>query len=261
MVIVGGFLKAQINLEHTYSISGNRSISLVNLGDSVYNYLLLDKHNWRYTLYHMNHSVNISDTLPGKGNESASTFVLYFTRSLFDCDTSNIEFLISNFFENIGNGYVSIYRTDGTCLFHRDNARMWITSTTDNSYNGGVVKTPAGTKMFLLLMNGSVEVYNLCGTLPTGMSINKPDGYNGLSYPVPNPAINYTRIDYKLPDDVNSGELVFYDTRGIEVKRFKVDHNFTNLQLNTSDLRSGTYYYNLQVAGKATEGKKLVVIK
>lgn len=106
-----------------------------------------------------------------------------------------------------------------------------------------------------------MEIYSLCGTLPTGMSITKPDDYNDLSSPYPNPTMSYTRIDYTLPEDVISGEMVFYDIRGSEIKRFKVDHGFTNLQLNTSDLKAGTYYYNLQISGKASEGKKLVVIK
>ena len=260
MVFVWSILNAQINLEHTYLKS---DIRLVDLGDSVYNYLKLEVNNYqyRYTLYHMNHSVNVSDTLPMRGNPDTWIYVYYFSRSLFDCDTSNIEFLLVYCVAPpSGYSYVSIYRTDGTRLFMRDSAAFGFSTTGDNSYIR-IVKTPVGTKMILPLINNNTEVYNLCGTLPTGMSVNKPDDYNGLSSPYPNPAMSYTRIDYKLPEDVSSGELVFYDTRGIEVKRFKVDHNFTDLQLNTSDLRAGTYYYNLQIHGKVTEGKKLVVIK
>ena len=265
---IGSIAKSQITLEHTYPnavdvLNGSKTSVLIDLGDSVFNYLLKDEKTSRYTLYNLNHSLNISDTFPVRKGTTAYVQYGYFSRSLFDCDTSNIEFLLYNIVNTSPSkwySYVSIYRTDGTRIFFRDSSIVYLNygSSADGSQ---IVVTPNGTKLMIKLMNGDLEIYSLCGKLPTSYAIMKGPIGNNLSAPYPNPSMSYTRIDYTLPEDVRFGEIVFYDIRGAEVKRFKVDHNFTNLQLNTSDLRSGTYYYNLQIPGKATEGKKLVVIK
>ncbi|MBC8046684.1 MAG: T9SS type A sorting domain-containing protein [Fimbriimonadaceae bacterium] len=82
-----------------------------------------------------------------------------------------------------------------------------------------------------------------------------------LSSPYPNPSVNTTRIEYKLPEGIYSGEIVFYDLQGKEIKRFKVDSTFDSLSISTSEIPAGTYYYQLQTSTENSEGKKMVVIK
>ncbi|MCE9538103.1 MAG: T9SS type A sorting domain-containing protein, partial [Bacteroidetes bacterium] len=77
----------------------------------------------------------------------------------------------------------------------------------------------------------------------------------------PNPTNSSTKIDYTLPNGINKGEIVFYDTQGKEVKRFNVDNTFNSLEISTEDLRSGIYYYNLQTAQGNSGAKKLVTVK
>jgi hypothetical protein len=264
---IGSIAKSQITLEHTYpnlanlpSTTINRYTAIIDLGDSVYNYLHVDRKNLRFTLYNMNHSLNISDTFPVKTGQIT---LGYFSRSLFDCDTSNVEFMLYNIIN--GNpqtwySYVSIYRTDGTRLFFFDSALVAAGGNIDRDRTP-IYRTPYGTKLLIEAMNGDLKIYSLCGKLPTSYAIAKEPTGNNLSAPYPNPSMSYTRIDYTLPENVKFGEIVFYDIRGAEVKRFKVDHNFSNLELNTNDLKAGNYYYTLQISGKATDGKKLVVIK
>ena len=271
---IAGIAKSQITLEHTYPNAAfympsntQMSLSIINLGDSVYNYLYIDKANSRFSLYNMNHSLNVSDTFPFKCNyNGGSVQIMYFSRSLFDCNTSNIEYMIwyqkstsqpqLKYYSN-----VSIYRTNGTRLYFWDSAALTNSGSTIALNKSPITKTPNGSKLMIDKKNGDVEVYSLCGILPTGYGIMNEPSENILSAAYPNPAMSYTRIDYTLPENVGFGEIVFYDSKGSEVKRFKVDHNFTNLQLNTNDLKAGTYYYNLLIQGKLTEGKKLVVIK
>jgi hypothetical protein len=265
---IGSIAKSQITLEHAFPNavqvgSSNKTSSLIDLGDSVFNYLLMDSKTSKYTLYNLNHSLNVTDTFPVRYGPTAYTQYGYFSRSLFDCDTSNIEFLLFNIVNSSSSkwySYVSIYRTDGTRIFFRDSSMVYLSY---GSSAGGsqIVVTPNGTKLMIKRMNGDLEIYSLCGKLPTSYAIMKEPTGNNLSAPYPNPSMSYTRIDYTLPENVKFGEIVFYDIRGAEVKRFKVDHNFSNLELNTNDLSAGNYYYNLQISGKATEGKKLVVIK
>jgi hypothetical protein len=95
------------------------------------------------------------------------------------------------------------------------------------------------------------------------LNISPADNSNpsGLSNPYPNPTDNLTRIDYQLPDGIKQGELVFYNTMGTEVKRFKVTNTFSFIYVSAHDLASGTYYYNLQTSAGASDGKKMVVIR
>lgn len=89
------------------------------------------------------------------------------------------------------------------------------------------------------------------------------DLHNNLrtSMAYPNPTNSSTRIDYILPNGVNKGEIVFYDTQGKEVKGFNVDSTFNTLIISTEDLQSGLYYYNLQTTQGISGVKKLVKIK
>lgn len=72
---IAGIAKSQITLEHTYPNAAfympsntQMSLSIINLGDNAYNYLFIDKANSRFSLYNMNHSLNVSDTFPFKCN-------------------------------------------------------------------------------------------------------------------------------------------------------------------------------------------------
>ena len=265
---IAGIAKSQITLEHTYPnalqvANSSKSTSLIDLGNNDYNYLLVDRTSSRYSLHHLNHSLNISDTFPVRYGIASQAQYGYFSKSLFYCDSTNIEFMLYNVVNGNPNkwySYVSIYRTDGTRLFFRDSALAPL-NYGPSAAGSHIVVTPNGAKLMIQRMIGDLEIYSLCGSLPTGYSIMNEPSDNTLSAPYPNPAMSFTSIDYTLPENVSFGELVFYDIKGAEVKRFKVDHNFTNLQLNTNDLKAGTYYYNLQIQGKLTEGKKLVVIK
>src|SRR5207247_11291030 len=95
--------------------------------------------------------------------------VLYVTRSLFDCDTSNIEYVYANTVGGTKPFY--IMRTDGTQLFQLDSAIGYFCL----GYCLGlsdIIKlirnTSAGAKLFLNNVQGNqdVHIYSLCGTLP-----------------------------------------------------------------------------------------------
>jgi hypothetical protein len=82
-----------------------------------------------------------------------------------------------------------------------------------------------------------------------------------ISDPFPNPTKGYTTIDYSFPDGINNGEILLYNIVGKEVKRLRIDAAIKPFLLSTSDLPTGTYYYQLQTANNTSAGKKLVVIK
>jgi len=132
--------------------------------------------------------------------------------------------------------------------------------------NDAYTMDPANGAYYDSIFNGGRDGYIFKSSPPSppypfGVPNDLPDANNCLSSPIPNPANKFTRIDYKLPEDVSFGEIVFYDVLGMEVNRIKVNHGTANIKLSTGDFSPGTYYYNLQLPGKTTGGKKLVVIK
>jgi hypothetical protein len=82
-----------------------------------------------------------------------------------------------------------------------------------------------------------------------------------LNNPYPNRTSDLNHIDYKLPNRIKQGELIFYNSMGNEVTRFKVTGTFSFINFSAHDLPSGTYYYNLETSAGATERKKIVVIR
>ena len=192
-------------------------------------------------------------------------YVSFFTSTLFDCDSSNIEYAIASAdystFPSSQN-VVSIYRTDGTRIFHRDSANIWQGTLPLGRVRTFIQNADNGAKMMLDLENGDVEVWDLCDSVPTGYSMAKAPlsgDFDLLSYP--NPGSSHTTIKYSLPEGLYQGEIVFYNSSGAEIKRFLVDRNFNTLEISTQDLKSGAYYYILVTAEGRSEGQKHVIIK
>jgi len=261
-------VKAQITLEHTY----NNSVpifSLVQFSATDYKWAVIDTVTIK--LYNVNHS--LYKTIPIKNSPVNPQDVLFISTTLFDTDSSTIEYMIdySDATYLTGSG-VNIYREDGIILFSEPTLSAyfpWVEAINPIRPSWyPIVRTSTGTKMILDSINtmggvGSFKVYSLPGIYyPTaGFNHNQIDNQIGLSNPYPNPAINSTRIDYELPNGVNEGDIVFYNLQGNEIKRFKVDRAFNTLLISTSDITSGTYYYQLQTSGQSSKGKKMVVIK
>lgn len=269
LLAFGMNVKAQITLEHTYNDSIS-IFSLVQFSKTDYKWAVIDTVTIK--LYNVNHS--LYKTIPIKNSPVYPQDVLFISNALFDTDSTNIEYMVdySSSYYPTGKG-VNIYREDGTVLFSDSSLSAsfpWTEVTNPvRPLWYPIVKTSTGTKMVLDSINymtggvSAYKVYSLPGVYyPTaGFNHSQIDNQIGLSNPYPNPAINSTRIDYELPNGVNVGEIVFYNLMGNEVKRYKVDRAFNTLLISTSDITSGTYYYQLQTSGQSSKGKKMVVIK
>ncbi|MCX6350935.1 MAG: T9SS type A sorting domain-containing protein [Bacteroidetes bacterium] len=219
-------------------------------------------------LYDLNHTLSYTGYFPKgpKGVDStarAPQNVSYITRSLFDCDSTNIEFLVYYFYAadsvSPGRYSVSVCRGNGTVLFSKDSAYFASKS---------VVKTAKGTKLLLWQQQPPYTeyktlVYSLCGAIPTGYetpALHKDN--NGTLYDAyPNPSKGYTHIDYKLPNGVNTGEIIFCDLQGKTIKTMKVGAAFNDVLISTDDLPAGQYLYYLKTNGSVTGAKKLVTVK
>ena len=243
-------------------LSATDELMVVNfelLGDE---YVKINRHGKYISIYNMSHALVKTISFAGipvvtPTNLNAPAF-LYFSQQLFNTDPK-IEFMVA-----IQGGlnppyYTGIYNEDGTLLFSDTGVAAVYQTIPMQQYC--IYNTTAGTKMILSYTNGQAKVFDLGGTLTTAVDRVNPHANTGLGNAYPNPTANTTTIPYTLPQGTQQGELVFYNTQGTEVKRFKVDNTFNSLLVTTTDIPAGTYYYHLQTDGNASASKKMVVVK
>ena len=270
-------INAQIIFEFDHDsastdISGTNSLSqlmIINFEVSGYQYVNVNREGKYISIYNMSHALVQTISLAGLPLNGATGtgylgFVLYLSEQLFNTDAKK-EFMYAARPNNSSGGagvYTGIYNEDGVLLFS-DTAGYPTVLASYAMQQYPIYNTPNGTKMILSYSNGHAKVFGLAGTLSTAIDHANTNLANNtmLANARPNPTNSTTTIEYSLPKGINNGEVVFYNTQGTEVKRFKVDNTFSSLLISTTDIPAGTYYYQLQTGGNASGTKKLVVIK
>jgi type IX secretion system substrate protein len=261
---------AQITLEHNYPNAfspgttgnfDNADFGITWLTPTDTKYYLVNYTDTTLTLYNMNHSLFLNITLPVAQTNGLSFSVSYITAGLFDCDTTTIEYLIDQVDFTGTNYFVRVYRTNGTQLINISGGFLDNCIHCGGMKSLGITNTPSGTKMLVGLLNGSESVYSLCGSLPSGFNdLSVSNSTASFVNAFPNPASDYAVIEYELPAGERTGEIIFYDMTGKEMKRFTVDHTFNNLRISTSDIPAGTYIYVLQTRKGISGSRRMVKI-
>jgi hypothetical protein len=225
-------------------------------------YLFHDTSNNKFNLYNMNFTPFMTNIpLPGSYNNMYR--IMYVTRRLFDCDSSNIEFVYSAPSE-IDKPF-KILRTNGNVLFSLDSAA--------GPYCYGCIggsdeihpirNTSVGTKLFLYKYNSTftakTHVYSLCGQLPTG--------YYDFSVPFtsalkvfPNPTTNQLTFEIDITGNVQNYDLTIYDINGKEVKKERNVRN-SKYVLDVGNLSGGSYFYSLTNETKTIHSGKFIIAK
>ena len=222
-------------------------------------YVKINRQGNNMSIYNLNHSLTKTISFASYPPHVGNFLVLYPSQLLFNSD-SLIEFLYG-YNDATGMVHTRIYNENGTALFIGDSLfsedEVAIPQQEFTIYN-----TSAGTKMILShRTNGKKYIYSLGGTLTTAIDKTSHSFTGNMGNAYPNPTVNTTTIPYTLPQGINNGEVIFYNTQGTEVKRFKVDNTFSSLLVTTTDIPAGTYYYQLQTGGNASGTKKMVVVK
>jgi hypothetical protein len=274
-------VNAQINLEHIYpngSPTFGEPLRVVHLSAG-YKYCYIvpkGSNSGIINLYNLNHTLYKSITIPPLFNgfySSDPPSIYYISDSLFNTTTSDIEYLVL-YQDSTSVVHIVVFNDSGNKLFSQDSVSLTI-SDPSWPYAEPVFYTPNGYKMIIssTVYGDSVAayVYSLPGALPcsecsngvlTGIENPLHNGNSGyLSSPYPNPNSHSTSIKYQLPEGISTGQLIFYDLSGREIKRYTVDRAFNTLELSTTDLASGTYLYILQTSGSNIGNRKMVVIK
>lgn len=180
----------QVALENQYVIASNKLFYITDIGNNDYKYVIMDTSG--FSIYNLDHSPYFLNFVPPVplGRPPSYYEVAYISKSLFDCDSTTLEYVLEN---GIYPANFYIYRTDGTLLFERDSVTgPYGLGILDGSlYQQPIVNTPDGTKLFLFGRDSNghpdtMSVYSLCGTLPVSVS-EMPIG-NSYVQIFPNPA-------------------------------------------------------------------------
>jgi hypothetical protein len=249
-------LSAQIRLEHTYAIPGASAFDLVQIDSNEWRYVIYNKTD-SISLYFLDHSLDRVITVPQVGTGVISIIA----RRLFDLD-DKIEYLVSS-----GTGYY-VFNEDGTQLFschdciidYDKHESIFGTSLFPSPF----VCTDSGTKMIVFAADRR-EVYSLPGRLLkscTSGVVSEFQGYaNAQEAPFPNPSSGLLTLPYTIPGGATTGDLLIYSGSGVEMQRYAVTNQFTNLQIDPARLPSGSYYYLVRSAGKESSASRFTRIR
>jgi len=97
----------------------------------------------------------------------------------------------------------------------------------------------------------------------SNISFDDNDYANAMGLKVttePNPATNWVAFNYQLPIDCEKATLIIRNTEGKVIDEFQLNDQINQKVWNTSQLKSGTYVYELISKDFKYTGK-IVIIK
>ena len=75
----------------------------------------------------------------------------------------------------------------------------------------------------------------------------------------PNPASEYAELDYSISPDLRDAKLVFYNVLGSQMQEYTLNKAERKVRVNTKDMPTGLYFYQLSLEGKKVATKKMLV--
>ena len=74
----------------------------------------------------------------------------------------------------------------------------------------------------------------------------------------PNPAREWTTFDYQLPDDISKGVIKIIDVYGKIIETIAISGYQGQRIWDTRNIKSGVYFYNLNIEGFSKIGKIVI---
>ena len=75
----------------------------------------------------------------------------------------------------------------------------------------------------------------------------------------PNPANDYTFVEYKVMSRVDKVQISFFNLLGTEIESVQTDNASDKIRINTRNWPSGVYFYQLTIDDKKVSTKKFIV--
>ncbi|MEI6816347.1 MAG: T9SS type A sorting domain-containing protein [Bacteroidota bacterium] len=266
MVIFGAEIKTAYGqtLDHSYYLY-HKDFYVIDLGNNNYKYAIQDSTG--FSLYNLDATPYLLNVIPPIPLVVSPSYyqVSYISSTLFDCDSSNIEYILTS---SVARSNFYIYRTDGTLLFERDSVSG---SYAFGMFDGSVVfqpimNTPSGTKLFLQdnKWGGIIDseyVYSLCGTLSIVTSIMNPSNKGGFVQIFPNPTDGIINFQINPPNNHEQFQLIIYDSSFQQVEKTNINGTNYQLDLKQKSLAPGTYLYSLKSDKSIFQTGKFIITK
>lgn len=182
--------------------------------------------------------------------------LFHVSRSLFDCDSTNIEYLISYGGVNDGDPvFVKVFREDGEELFSLDGYTFWDNSGYSTNPDPGMGMIEVEDGVLIQFTEGPLpgvnsSIYHSCGNIPgiayslpgtSTVDIAESENKVSLVSLFPNPGTSFFKLEYSLPPNCEYGKLVVYDTQGKVAYSKKVGKAMNFIKVNTNRWLAGNY--------------------
>lgn len=264
LLIFKSNVKAQITEDTVISPLGiGFDFYTVQISKNETKYLFADTLTNTFSLYNMDFSPFMTNISVPEPFDNFTFQVMYVTRYLFDCDSSNIEYVYASTTDNTKP--FRIVRTDGTILFKVDSAIAPFCTGGCLGYSDIIVpirNTSAGTKLFLNKYDSTgrqqIHIYSLCGALPT--SVFDISMFQQPAVKIfPNPTAGQLNFQINLPNNVNDYELVILDSNAKVIKRESIGAVKTRYSIDVSNFSSGTYFYSICTKNNTYKSGKFIL--
>ena len=252
----------QVTLEHVY-FTGHCRLWVTDIGNNNYKYVRFCENSPIVDLYNLDHTLYLSFTTPDTiWAPPHYREVQYVTNSLFDCDSTTLEYVLTN--GAAINGFY-VYRTDGTLIFGQDSVvGPYCIGCGDGDYDiRPIYNTPEGTKLMLFKSNSSLTdstwIYSLCGTLP--LVIDEKSITASYVKVFPNPTSGTINFEITPPSNTEKFKLTIYDSSFQVVDEKNITDGNYRLDLKQRSLSGGTYLFDLRTDRKVFQTGKFVIAK
>lgn len=259
-------IKAQITLQYTIDNVHLDQFYCTDLENNDFKWVVLDEVSNGFRLYNMDMTLYMSVHIPVVEDSIKNGYtVCYITKSLFDCDSTNIEYAYECANCSMFTKPFYVFRTNGDLIFKADSSA----GPYEFGLYGGsldirpIFNTSEGTKLYLSCKQtqtgNSLRIYSLCGRLQT-------NAYNFSNYEqfikiYPNPTTMKLNFDITPPNNQDVFQLVIFDSNAKEQKREYITLINTKYTLDVSNMSSGTYLFSLISKTKVYQTGKFIITK
>ena len=215
-----------------------------------------------FTLYNLNGTIYKTIYLPPKPYPSSMVYYIFdISTSLFDNDSTTIEYLITYACDSSGYGFhqIQVVREDGTVLLNEPKADVY--NLPSNFDDASIYNTEEGAKLKLYCyfangVNNGTKVFSLPGNIPNSVNENQnASSINSLIYPNPNDGSFF--IKFSSNHQVIS-TIDLLSSNGKLLDTFRSSNS--TIQVNYPELNNGMYFLHIKTE-KAGSIKKMIIQK
>jgi hypothetical protein len=257
-LMVCSHLNGQIVLEQVYPSSNfTKDLIVVNLGYDDYKYIVIDYYNDLIDIYNINHSPFMLGLTPPVSLDSGIISPGYFSRSLFDCDSSTIEYAL---WDPISLGSFYVYRTDGTLLFQKDSvlAPYCYGCYGASNEKKPIYNTSDGAKLWFLNQQSDYLIYDLCGELPVQV-VPLENNLSAIKV-YPNPTSGDINIECGERYGKDSYIISVFDSN-MKLLSTQPIPNDGKVNMSLGSFQSGLYFFTIKSHFSILRTGKFIVTK